>query len=259
MNEQRLYGLNNEKKIIEYLKGKKFESLSSKWQEHIKNMFPTITSESVIMARSYPDNFSKPDIIIEVDGIEKYISIKTGKSPSVHHESYCSFRRFLERLHVSHRTLEIIRFFHYGESRKIKSITHPLTCEELKEKYSAYFLQASKELDKDYIINAVITRTIIRGTGHGRDIDFLYYGDLEHGKLLSVEDIKAIVLNNRQHGKTSIHFGDLAYMPNSRKVGSRDRNHVRIKWTILCFLYYCSDADVERMKNGTFDGKINVE
>lgn len=253
MEKQRLYGLNNESKIIEYLNNRKISELNEKWKEHIKKMFPDITETDVIYAKHYPDNCSKPDLIVGVNGEEKFISVKTGKCPSVHQESYFAFRRFLERLHVSYRTLEIIRFFHFGDSKKLGTGDHPLTGDELRERFSPYFLEASKELDNERIIKAVVNRAVIRGTGSTRrTIDFLYYGDLENGKLLSKQEIYEIVLGNREHGKTAIHFGGLIYMPSSRKVGRRERNYVRIKWSILSFLYYCDEEDVENMKDGTF-------
>lgn len=255
MEEQRVYGLDNEKNIINYLNLKKFGEINDKWQKHIRKMFPNVSDNEIIYARHYPDNCSKPDIIVEVGGVEKFISIKTGNFPAVHQESYFGFRRFLERLDVSHRTLEIIRFFHYGDSKKIGTGNNPLSWEELKKRFSNYFLEASTELDKEKIIKAVVNRAVIRGTSSTRrPIDFLYYGDLENGKIISKEEIYMIVLAYRKHGKSPIHFGGLYYMPSSRKVGRRERNYVRIKWSLLSFLYYCSDEDVEKMKNGSFDG-----
>lgn len=254
MESQRIYGLSNEEKIISYLNKKKFYLLNEKWKGHICKIFPNVHNNDLIFARHYPDNCSKPDMIIEVDGEEKYVSIKTGKCPSVHQESFYSFKRFLSRLHVSYRTLETIRFFHFGDSKKLGINKNPLSRDELIKDYSSYFVEASKELDKEYIIKAVINRTVIRGTSSSRcAVDYLYYGDLEHGKLLSKSDIYDIVLANRNHGKSAIYFGGLIYMPSSRSVTRPERNYVRIKWSVLSLLYYCSDDDVEKMKKGQFE------
>ena len=220
-------------------------------------MFPDIIETDVIYAKHYPDNCSKPDLIVEVNGEEKFISVKTGMCPSAHQESYFAFRRFLERLHVSYRTLEIIRFFHFGDSKKLGTGDHPLTGDELSERFSPYFLEASKELDNERIIKAVVNRAVIRGTGSTRrTIDFLYYGDLKNGKLLSKQEIYEIVLANREHGKTAIHFGGLNYNPNSRKLASRDRNYVRIKWSILAFLYYCNDEQLAAIREKNIEREL---
>lgn len=253
MEEQRLYGLKNEVDIIDYLNKKNVSNLNEKWKKHIIRMFPYAKDDSFIIAKHYPDNSAKPDIIIDVDGEEKYVSIKTGKCPSMHQESYFSFERFLKRNGVSIRTLQIIKFYHYGDSKKLGNFDRPLSGEELRQKYSNYFLEASMELDKNKIIEATVDRTVIRGTNPtARAIDFLYYGDLEHGNLLSKHDIYSIVLAYRKHDRTPIHLGALCYLPSSRKVGRSERNYVRIKFPLLSFLYYVNEEEIERMKKGTF-------
>lgn len=255
MEQQRIYGLNNEQKIIDYLNGKRIDELNNKWKHHILKIFPNASLNSVIHAKHYPDTCSKPDMILENSGEEKFISIKTGHCPSVHHESYFSFQRFLKRIGVKIRTLQIIRFYHYGDSKKLGIKDKPLTSEELKSKFMPYFLEASQSLDRVKIIKAIVNRTIIVGTSVGRaSINYLYYGDLEHGNLLSVDEIYAIILSNRKHGIATIHFGALSYMPSTRKVGCKDRNYVRIKWPMLSYLFYANDEDIEKMKKGTFAG-----
>lgn len=256
MNKQTEYGLNNEVEIIKYLHKKRICELNDKWKKHILKMFLNANEEDVIYARHYPDGSAKPDMIVEVDDEEKYVSIKTGKNPSVHHEAYYSFQRFLKRQGVDNRTLKIIRFFHFGDSKKLQTRGKPLSLKEMEKRFSSYFLEASKALDNEKIISAVIKRAILQGTSPSKkSIDFLYYGDLENGKLISKEEIYKMVLSYRTHGYSQIHFGGLNYMPNSRKVGARDRNSMRIKWPLLSFLYYCSDEDIELMKEGKFTKK----
>ena len=253
MERQRVYGLDNETKIITYLNEKKFSELNDKWKAVIIRMFPFVKENDLIHAKHFPDYTAKPDMTIQIRHSFVHVSIKTGKNPSVHQESFYSFERFLDKLKVSKRTQEIIRFFHFGDSRKLKTNGKPICLKEMKEKYSSYFLEASKELDNTKIIEKVIDRTVIRGTSSKRTgLDYLYYGDLEHGKLLSVEDIYSMVLAYREHGKSAIHFGGLNYNPSARSTARRERGYVRIKWPLLSFLYYRSEEDVEKMKEGLF-------
>lgn len=253
MEEQRIYGLNNEQKIISYLNNKKICDLNSKWKKHILKMFPFAKENDLITAKHFPDSMAKPDIVITVRHTNKFLSVKTGKIPSLHQESFYSFVRFLQKLGVSQRTINIIRFFHFGDSRKLNTDGKPMTLNEMKEKYYDFFLDASKELDNEKIICAVIDRVIIRGTKNTRTpIDFLYYGDLEHGNLLEKEEIYSMILSYREHGKSLIHFGGLIYMPGARSINRRERNYVKIKWPLLAFLYYRDEDDIEKMKEGTF-------
>lgn len=253
MTEQTKYGLNNEKIIINYLNKKNFSDLSDKWKKYIKRMFPFVEENDLIIAKHFPDFSAKPDITIKVRHSEILLSIKTGKNPNVHQESYYSFLRFLDSYGVSKRTQNIIRFFHFGDSDKLQTNGKPMTSAEMKEKYSAYFLEASQELDNTEMIEAVINRCVIRGTSNKRrPINYLYYGDLDNGNLLSVEDIYSMVLSYREHGKSPIHFGGLNYNPSARSVKRRERGYVRIKWPLLSFLYYRNEDDIEKMKHGLF-------
>ena len=255
MDEQRIYGLNNEDEIINYLNRKVLRELNEKWRGIVLTMFPNAKDDDIIVVKHFPDKSAKPDMIVYINYEEKYVSIKTGYCPSMHQESFYSFLRFLRKLGVRYQDLEIIRFFHYGDSKKLKTGNNPLSLKELKTRFSPYFLKVSKDLDQDRIIKRIIDRTVIRGTNPGRTaIDFLYYGDLEHGNIISREEIYEMILAYRNHDKTPIHFGGLVYMPNSRKVGRRERNFVRIKWPLLSFLYYRGKEDIEKMKKGTFVG-----
>lgn len=253
MNAQTIYGLKNEENIINYLNKKRIGDLNNKWKKHILKMFPFAKENDLVLAKHFPNYNAKPDIAIKIRYSIKYVSIKTGKIPSMHQESYYSFMRFLRKLGVSERTISIIRFFHYGDSKKLHTNGKPLSFKEMKEKYSDYFLQASKELDTEKIISAVVDRSVIRGTSYKNTaIDYLYYGDLEHGNLIDCEEIYEIVLAYRMHGKSPIHFGGLNYMPNARSLKRRERNYVRIKWPLLALFYYRSEEDIEKMKVGAF-------
>lgn len=122
MENQRIYGLNIELQIMNYLNEKHICDLNPKWKKHVLRMFPEAKDDDVIFARHYPDASAKPDLIFEINRREVFVSVKTGKRPSMHQESFFSFQRFLKRKHISHRTLRIIRFFHYGDSKKINKL-----------------------------------------------------------------------------------------------------------------------------------------
>jgi len=250
MKEQAINGLKNEEEIIYYLNLKRFCELNEKWQNHIKRMFPFVEDNDVIYARKFPDHKSKPDAIIKVRHCCEYLSIKSGRNPSVHQEDYFVFQNFLKRIGVQDWILRTIYFFHFGETKKLNNNGVPFTKEELEERFSEFFLKASEALNDTKIIEQVIYRTVIKGADQKRNaLTFLYFGNVDQGFLLSREDIYSLILNYREH-KSSIHFGGLNYQPGGRNRLRADYRYVRIKLPILSPMYYMSEEEIRDVISG---------
>lgn len=95
MKKQADDGLLNEVEIINHLNNKTFSMLDEKWQKHIKVMFPFIKDSDIITARKFPEHKAKPDAIIKVRNTVEYLSIKSGRNPSVHQEDFFVFQNYL--------------------------------------------------------------------------------------------------------------------------------------------------------------------
>ena len=111
MKKQAVQGLLNEQEVIDHLNNKTFVMLDEKWQKHIKVMFPFVKDTDIIYARKFPEHKAKPDAIIKVRNSVEYLSIKSGRNPSVHQEDYFVFQNFLKYYCVpennsSHNSME---------------------------------------------------------------------------------------------------------------------------------------------------------
>ena len=251
MLPSREYGLKNESDIIDYLNEKKVNELNEKWKKHIITMFPFCTENDIVRAHHYEDQNGKPDMVVSVRHTNQYVSIKTGKKCSMHQEPFETFAAFLKKKGVSERTLKILRFYQYGESDKANNNGKPFSPKQLEEKFKDYFTEASKDLDKIDLIDCVIFRTILKGCVLKRyKVNYLYYGNLETGYLLSEEDIYSLVLQYRNHDKTAIHFGGLNFQPCQRQRNKITFHDCRIKWPILSLLYYRSEDDIRDIVSG---------
>ena len=251
MRKQAINGLLNEDEIISHLNLKKYVDLDEKWQKHIKEMFPFVKDDDCIRARKFKDHKSKPDAVIKVRNTVQYLSIKSGRNPSVHQEDFFVFQNYLKSLGVPRNVLKTIYFYHFGETKVCNNNGKPFTKEELEEKYGQYFLKASQYLDDPKIINKIIYRTVIKGANMRRTgLTYLYYGNVEKGFLLSKEDIYSLIFNYREH-KSAIHFGGLNYQPCGRKRTTIDYRYVRIKWPILSPMFYLSEEEVRAVVDGT--------
>lgn len=236
-------GEKNEKNICDVLNNKKFNELSSMWQDNIKRMFPFVEDNDVINAYLYDDRRAKPDITIKCHKSRINVSIKSGTNPSVHQEYYYDFFQFLKQLGLSSRTRHIIAFYHFGVTNKLGNKDHPLTKDEIIEGYKDYIIQANKEINSNKeLIKKFIYRTIIRGNNPDREpMDYFYYGSPVQGFLLSTDEIYDMILKEKKPDDKNIHFGGLIYQPSGRKLHSRDRNYSKVKWPVLCVKFYNND------------------
>ena len=150
-------------------------------------MFPFILEKDLILCTHYEDKNGKPDIVISVRHTNIYVSIKTGKNCSMHQEPFETFKEFLRKKGVSERTLRILELFQFGKTDRLSNNGEPFTPKELEDKFKNYFIEASKDLDKLEIIDAVVFRSILKGCVLKRyKVNYLYYGNLETGYILRV-------------------------------------------------------------------------
>lgn len=232
-------GEKNEYDIIYLLNNKKYASLSEKWKNHLKIIFPFIEEDDIIYAYKSRDKLCKTDIIIKCRHTTANISIKTGHNPSMHQEFYFSFFSFLKSLNIPISIIKIISFYHFGMSNKVSNNGKPYSKDEILEKYSKEIQIANEYLQKKEIVEAIIYRTIIKGSKEEyAPIDYLYYGNTKQGVLLSVEDIYKLILKENKDAKGPIHFKGLLYQPAGRALNRVDRNYCRIKWPILTIMFY---------------------
>lgn len=251
MLPSREYGLKNESDIINYLDGKLVKELNEKWKKHITRMFSFCTDDDVVHAHHYEDQNGKPDIVITIRHTNQYVSVKTGKKCSMHQEPFETFAAFLKKHGVSERTLKIMRFYQYGESKKANNDGKPFSPKDLELKFKDYFTEASKDLDKLDLIDDVVFRVVLKGCNLKRyKVNYLYYGNLGTGYLLSEEDIYSLVRQYRNHDKTAIHFGGLNFQPCRRRRDSITYHDCRIKWPILALLYYRTEEEVRDIVSG---------
>lgn len=239
------FGTNNEKEISDYLKGKFYRDLDEKWKGHIKVMFPKVKDTDYITSWRCYDKIGKPDINIRVGYSIAKISIKTGRSPAVHQESINSFLSFLSELGFSEKTLRAIELYQYGRTPEISNNGKPYSKEELEDIFKDRFIEANEELNSDdEKLKKIISRCVFKGRlEESKEIDYLYYGILNNGILLSRAQIEEILLKDKSHYKKTLHFGGLLFQSKGRDPKSVDAYKCAIRWPMLTKFFYEFDPD----------------
>ena len=240
-------GKQNEIDILTELTGKKFEDLEPKWKGHIKKMFPEIKDTDMVHAYFYKDKFAKPDVVITVNNRSVLVSVKSGKNPSFHFESYNDFNSYLQRLGVKERILKIIRFYLFGKTEKLSNNGEPFTKMEIQTKFEQYIKEANDYfINNPAIVKKIIHHTLIRGSRYQEEpIDFFYYGKADRGFLLSPNEIDRVILEDANYDYRGIHFFALVLQPDGRKSDEYNKLYVRIKWPIISRRLF-DDAFIEK-------------
>ena len=96
------FGSQNESNIQCVLNKKRYPLLSNHWKSMFKIMFGTQTLILLNRIKRIKcvktENYIKPDIIVTFGGLDRYISIKSGKASNVHTEKMDTFIPFLRSL-----------------------------------------------------------------------------------------------------------------------------------------------------------------
>lgn len=90
-------GLEIEKEFIKYLDGRTYDKLHPIFQDLIEILFPKVKDCDVICARKY-GYYAKADVVLEIKGKEKGLSIKSGFKNFVHVEKIDQFIEYLRKL-----------------------------------------------------------------------------------------------------------------------------------------------------------------
>lgn len=245
--------LENEFNFIHYFNNKKFNQLSEKWKKHLKRIFPSINNDSVIYCSKHENYSAKGDIDLRIKGDKKIISLKNGKNPTMHKERFTWLYHDLKNLGLSSQTLNVLTLYQFGECKSYGHIEKPLSREEIILKYSPLIKKANEELNREEVLDMIIERSIVKGRKEYRQsIDYLYYGNLEKGILISTDQIYKSIKSRKSLSSNWIHFGQLVFQPAAR---SREKNNYldsAIHWPVLGKLFYVA-KDEDNILDCTID------
>ena len=240
-------GKQNEIDILTAVTGKRVKELNEKWKKHINRMFPEAKDDDMIHGYFYHDEHAKPDVVISINQRSIFLSIKSGRNPSCHHESFSEFAGFLRKYGVNNRIIRIISFYQFGMSDKLSNHGEPFSREQIQSDFKPYVKEVNDFfLSHPAIVKKIVFRSLIRGVRYAANpIDFFYYGNVERGFLLSVEDIYREILEDSYVESRAIHFYGLVFQPDGRREDRQNHLFVRIKWPILAMRFY-DDAFLEK-------------
>jgi len=223
-------GYQNEINFINYLNKKTYQETNLLIQELLIELFPTINKTDIINAYKY-GRHAKVDIVIEVNGIKKGISIKEGTRNSVHVESINMFIRFLEKLGFK-ETDKLLRYLYSDNTNDNTGIIRQ-SASEYKETHSDDILlinNSLKLIKKDLITRFLIKTDInykvtVDAFIEGQPFDFIWATEKE---------IINYLINYEPHS-FGVHISSLFIQNWNKNIKKNPkyeycRNYIQVKW-----------------------------
>ena len=225
-----------EDKMVFNLDNKVVGSLSKNLYNFMQELYGVLDDSEIVHATK-TDDYIKPDIVVTYKGIKKYISLKTGKSKSIHQEPIKSFVLFLRSLGISTKTQQTILLFQYGDGTMDGTGKTRYDYDTLRYKLHDRIIEANQELNKSRdFIKKVMERCLITGIKENRiPIDAIYHGDIDYGVVVTVKQINKHLSKSIHSYVQCLHIGPLQIRPLARYINKEDkypekRHRVEITW-----------------------------
>ena len=233
------HGRLNEDEIMINLEGKKISELNSNLRYLLSELFGALDINETVHC-TQPDDYIKPDLIIEYKGVKKGLSIKSGATEFIHREYIHTFIDFLKSLGISQKTLNTILLFQYGDDTTDGTGKKRMSYEDIKYRYRTRIREANIELNKnnDFIFK-VVERTMFDGVGDGKEkADAVYHGDVSDGTVVTRYQVQKHILKKDWDKYEHLHIGPLFIGPHARYVDTdiineNSRNRINVRWNGL--------------------------
>ena len=221
-------GLFNEEEMVLLLNEHKFKDLSNNAKYIITEMFGHVNDEEMIHAQKIEGSF-KPDFFVEVNGIRKNVSMKSGRNIIIHQELVKQFVQFLKMKGISKETTDTILLYHYGDMTTDGTGKERFPYRKISYLLDKRIKKANVELNanKEFVL-VMIYRLVFIGTHRDNIVaDYIYHGDKEFGVVVSRKQVFKHIYNGKWDFLENLHIGPIILHPHARYVGREIKNEKR--------------------------------
>lgn len=235
------YGYQNEYDFVELFNDKYLDELDENSQLFLRDLFGEVVDNDEKI-KSWKNKVNqKIDIFIKYKNYIKGISLKIGRSNSVHHENIQDFKRYLEGFNIPFKVIDYYVSYHYGYPKDEfgnTDFSRTLSSEEYKKKYQEQLDIFNSYINKTRIIVDMIDRFLVRGRNSDRDIDAFICGGVDDYVWLKKYDLYDLILSLPCREYTSPHCNCLTIGPKKRNLNHdslnrKDRFLVCIRWNFI--------------------------
>lgn len=231
------HGELNEIDFVKYLNNKKYCELNIMLQIFLNDIFKSINNNDTIICKKNKYK-TKTDIIIDINSIQKRISIKMGYNNSVHIEPISSFIHFLIENNIDKKNIIEYLKYHYADGSTNGTGINRINSREYKMKHQKEIDEVNKNFNNLELLKKAINRFVIQGRNSKYEIDAIIYGTVNDFLWIKKDDIYNILLKKINNYSSGIHFSSLFCQPEDRCLNKNPKYEnkrfiVQIKWYSL--------------------------
>lgn len=230
-------GILKEDEFVYFLDGKKAKELSPNLRSMMERLFGIVDPEKKVSCKK-TQNYIKPDIIIKHNKVESAVSIKHGRSQVLHEEQIKPFILFLRANGISSRTQQTILLFQYGDGTNDGTGKKRYCSDDVRAMMKERIKEANEELNANReFVEKFVDRIMFDGVDpEARCADALYYGDVNHGIVVTRHQVHKHLNKKNWDHFTSLHVGPISLTPAARYVdrpivNEKKRHIIECYWT----------------------------
>ncbi len=230
------HGNRNEHNIATALNNKHYKDLTSTLKMFIKDIYPQIYEDTLIISEA-KGGTTKNDVMIIINDKNISVSVKEGSGNSVHQEKLEPFIQLLyQEFNIDKETKDAFRFYIWGDytldgsgnfEDRMNGTTIKKNYPNIVEQIQLFFNNHAEEL---------LTRFLITGRYNTGHVDYIYYGTAQAGVWAKSEDIIKYHLELINNGmeSSSPSIGNLTFQSWNRCIKGRAkekyRDTIQLKW-----------------------------
>ena len=210
-------GTQNEIDLVNAFNKQRFKNLNINLQNVIFEIFGEVKPNTKIKCK-LTDCFIKPDIVIECEGKQAFISVKNNRAEIVHREDIKSFILFLRTFNISLETQRTILLYQYGDGTLDGSGEKRMNYHEVYDWLHARIDKANEELNGKFeIIMSTFERVLFQGVDiTAQSAEYIYYGDVNYGILISRRQLERHLKTKEWGWYDNLHIGPILLRPHAR-------------------------------------------
>lgn len=223
-------GYQNEFEFINYLNKKTYGETNLIMQDFLKKLYPEIKKQDIIKAYKY-GRYAKVDMVIDVNGIKKGISIKSGDKNSVHLEKIENFVSFLKKIKFNEVDLLLRYLYSDGTNDNTGIIRQSSSEYKINHQDDIILINKGFERIKNHLIKRFL---IVADTNYKIKVDAFISGYINDFLWATTEEIFAY-LENTIEDSSGIHASNLFIQNWNKNLKYNDkyeycRNYIQVKW-----------------------------
>lgn len=202
----------------------------------LEALFPNIGDNDIIFAKKYGE-YAKADMIIEVNGVRKGISIKCGSRNSVHLEKIDSFISFL-RKYGYEESDELLKYL-YSDGIKDNTGTNRISACEYKLTHSEEIKVINIYLNKRKILIPLIKRFLVcSDVNYKVKVDVFICGTLNDFLWITKDEAIELLLQDSDFASGGVHASKLFIQQWNKNINYNSkyeycREYIQVKWYSL--------------------------